>query len=65
MDTDNIQRDFTEFIRYFINEGKSEIEIDEIINNVATNDNIKNILQTIKSIELIKKSKKIISYYKI
>ena len=58
MDTDNIQRDFTEFIRYFINEGKSEIEIDEIINNVATNDNIKNILQTIKSIELIKKKQK-------
>ena len=58
MDTDNIQKDFTEFIRYFINEGKSEIEIDEIINNVATNDNIKNILQTIKSIELIKKKQK-------
>ena len=58
MDTDNIQSDFTEFIRYFINEGKSEIEIDEIINNVATNDNIKNILQTIKSIELIKKKQK-------
>ena len=58
MDTDNIQSDFTEFIRYFINEGKSEIEIDEIINNVATNDNIKNILQTIKSIELIKKKAK-------
>ena len=58
MDTDNIQRDFTEFIRYFINEGKSEKKIDEIINNVATNDNIKNILQTIKSIELIKKKQK-------
>lgn len=58
MNTDNIQSDFTEFIRYLINEGKSETEIDEMINNVATNDNIKNFLQTIKSIELIKKKQK-------